>query len=88
MCLSEISTDDDDNDLPLFARTTQPLQNRDVRALLASRAPGATEDAAALIAAAPHPRLWRLLAEEALEREDWALAERGFVQCGDLSVRS
>jgi hypothetical protein len=34
----------------------------------------------------PHPRLWRLLAEHALERRDWALAERAFVHCSDLAV--
>lgn len=32
---------------------------------------------------APHPRLWKLLAETALEELDLAMAERAFVRCGD-----
>ncbi|TYZ67233.1 hypothetical protein PybrP1_011840 [[Pythium] brassicae (nom. inval.)] len=33
----------------------------------------------------PHPRLWALLAEAALENLDFGMAERGFVKCGDYS---
>jgi WD repeat-containing protein 35 len=33
----------------------------------------------------PHPRLWALLAEAALEQLDFGMAERGFVKCGDYS---
>lgn len=33
----------------------------------------------------PHPRLWALLAEAALEHLDFGMAERGFVKCGDYS---
>ncbi|DAZ96060.1 TPA: hypothetical protein N0F65_005838 [Lagenidium giganteum] len=33
----------------------------------------------------PHPRLWSLLAEAALEQLDFGMAERGFVKCGDYS---
>jgi hypothetical protein len=58
---------------------------RDTRALLAS--PAGAEAAAAFAAASPHPRLWRLLAEHALDAHDWALAEKSFVHCNDLSVR-
>ncbi|TMW62517.1 hypothetical protein Poli38472_005135 [Pythium oligandrum] len=31
----------------------------------------------------PHPRLWALLAEAALEQLDFGMAERGFVKCAD-----
>ncbi|KAJ0409897.1 hypothetical protein P43SY_005791 [Pythium insidiosum] len=31
----------------------------------------------------PHPRLWALLAEAALDQLDFAMAERGFVKCAD-----
>ncbi|EQC32501.1 hypothetical protein SDRG_09827 [Saprolegnia diclina VS20] len=33
----------------------------------------------------PHPRLWRLLADAALEQLDFAMAERGFVKCSDYN---
>ncbi|KAG7386680.1 WD repeat-containing protein 35 [Phytophthora pseudosyringae] len=33
----------------------------------------------------PHPRLWSLLAEAALDQLDFGMAERGFVKCGDYS---
>ncbi|CEG49203.1 WD40 repeat protein [Plasmopara halstedii] len=33
----------------------------------------------------PHPRLWSLLAEAALEQLDFSMAERGFVKCKDYS---
>jgi hypothetical protein len=32
-----------------------------------------------------HPRLWRLLADAALEQLDFPMAERGFVKCGDYN---
>ncbi|OQR99308.1 WD repeat protein 35 [Thraustotheca clavata] len=32
-----------------------------------------------------HPRLWRLLADAALEQLDFAMAERGFVKCNDYN---
>ena len=31
----------------------------------------------------PHPRLWRLVAEAALERLDFSVADKAFVQCSD-----
>jgi len=58
---------------------------RDTRALLTG--PAGPDNAVAFITDNPHPRLWRLLAEHALEARDWALAEKGFVHCGDLTVR-
>ncbi|KAF4316770.1 hypothetical protein G195_009819 [Phytophthora kernoviae 00238/432] len=33
----------------------------------------------------PHPRLWSLLAEAALDQLDFGMAERGFVKCADYS---
>lgn len=33
-----------------------------------------------------HPRLWRLLAEAALERRDWGTAEKAFAHCADYQV--
>ncbi len=41
------------------------------------------QDAYTFIEDNPHPRLWRLLAENALERLDFAVAERAFVKCAD-----
>lgn len=67
------------------ATETNPAPPRsDTRALLASAA--GPDAAVALITENPHPRLWRLLAEHALDSGDWGLAERGFVHCSDLSV--
>ena len=31
----------------------------------------------------PHPRLWKLLANAALEELDLVVAEKAFVRCGD-----
>jgi hypothetical protein len=36
------------------------------------------------VGAANHPRLWRLLAEHALEHLDFGTAEKGFVHCRDM----
>ena len=49
------------------------------------------EDAYQFILDNPHPRLWRLLAEAALERLDLEVAEKAFVRCqvgmfGDLKL--
>lgn len=52
----------------------------DTRALLAS---GSEADAQALIAARPHVRLWRLLAEHALQRLDLPVAEAAFAHSAD-----
>lgn len=41
------------------------------------------DDAYQFIVDNPHPRLWRLLAECALERLDLEVAEKAFVQCKD-----
>uniref|UniRef100_A0A0P4W8W7 WD repeat-containing protein 35 n=1 Tax=Scylla olivacea TaxID=85551 RepID=A0A0P4W8W7_SCYOL len=41
------------------------------------------KDAAAFIDENPHPRLWRLLAEAALEKQDLKNAEAAFVRCKD-----
>jgi hypothetical protein len=54
--------------------------HRDTRALLAA---GKDAEAQAFIADNAHPRLWRLLAEHALQRLDLPTAEKGFVQCRD-----
>ena len=43
----------------------------------------ALADAQTYIEASPHPRLWRLLAEAALEKLDFVTADRAFVQCVD-----
>jgi WD repeat-containing protein 35 len=54
---------------------------RDTQALLATVG---LADAASFVAAHPHGRLWRLLAEAALERLEWSTAERAFVHCSDF----
>ncbi|KAI8474040.1 MAG: intraflagellar transport protein [Monoraphidium minutum] len=56
---------------------------RDTRALLASGASAASS--ASFVSDNPHPRLWRLLAEHALEARDWGGAEAAFVRCCDLT---
>ena len=62
------------------------LPPRDTRALLSSSSSGGAGNAVAFVGDNPHPRLWRLLAEHALEARDWALAEKGFVHSRDLAV--
>jgi hypothetical protein len=47
-------------------------------------AAGRETEAQAFITDNAHPRLWRLLAEHALERLDLATAEKGFVHCRDM----
>nr|XP_054760120.1 WD repeat-containing protein 35-like [Lytechinus pictus] len=42
------------------------------------------EDAAQFIEDNPHPRLWRLLAEKAMETLDLKVAEQAFVRCRDF----
>jgi WD repeat-containing protein 35 len=53
---------------------------RDARHLLAANSIG---DASSFIEDNPHPRLWRLLAETALERQDFGSAEKAFVMLQD-----
>ncbi len=45
------------------------------------------DDAYSFIDTNTHPRLWRILAEHALEGLDFALAEKAFVKCADYMVR-
>ncbi len=42
-------------------------------------------DASVFIEDNSHPRLWNLLAEAALEKLDFATAERAFVKTGDYN---
>eukprot|EP00753_Platysulcus_tardus_P015766 PLAT5272.2.p1 GENE.PLAT5272.2~~PLAT5272.2.p1 ORF type:complete len:1194 (+),score=710.47 PLAT5272.2:43-3624(+) len=53
---------------------------RDARELLSNVG---IHDAFKYIADRPHPRLWRLLAEAALEQLDFTVAEKAFVSCSD-----
>ncbi|KUF87047.1 WD repeat protein 35 [Phytophthora nicotianae] len=55
---------------------------RDARALLDNVG---LAEACEYIQDHPHPRLWSLLAEAALDQLDFGMAERGFVKCGDYS---
>ena len=41
------------------------------------------KDALTFIEENPHPRLWRLLAESALENQDLTMAESAYVRCKD-----
>lgn len=71
--------------LPHVAHVRPPWpSNRDTCALLAG--PAGADAAVAFATDNSHPRLWRLIAEHALQAKDWALAERGFVHCSDLAV--
>lgn len=54
---------------------------RETRALLAA---GQDAEARTFIADNTHPRLWRLLAEHALQQLDLETAEKGFVHCRDM----
>ena len=53
---------------------------RDARQILSTVG---VEEASAFIEENPHPRLWRLLAEAALEQLDFNVAEKAFVRCDD-----
>eukprot|EP00002_Diphylleia_rotans_P007172 TRINITY_DN1668_c0_g1_i5.p1 TRINITY_DN1668_c0_g1~~TRINITY_DN1668_c0_g1_i5.p1 ORF type:complete len:840 (+),score=196.96 TRINITY_DN1668_c0_g1_i5:209-2728(+) len=53
---------------------------RDSRELLANVG---LQDAFAFIDDRPHPRLWKLLAESALDKLDFGMAEKAFVRCAD-----
>jgi len=53
---------------------------RDVREMLHTVG---VDDAYEYIEAHPHPRLWRLLAEAALERLEFGVADKAFVRCND-----
>jgi WD repeat-containing protein 35 len=57
---------------------------RDSRMLLARTG---LKDSAQFIEDNAHPRLWRLLAETALEKLDLNTAEKAFVACQDYPVR-
>ncbi len=57
---------------------------RDTRDLLQTTS---VEDAFAFVENNSHPRLWRILAEHALEGLDFAMADRAFVRCADFQVR-
>lgn len=60
--------------------------NFEIRSLRDSRSLIETvgiEDACTFIEENPHPRLWRLLAEAALQRLDLKTAEQAFVRCKD-----
>ncbi|XP_064159333.1 WD repeat-containing protein 35 isoform X1 [Anguilla rostrata] len=62
------------------------LINFEIRSLRDSRAlieKVGIEDASQFIEDNPHPRLWRLLAEAALQRLDLKTAEQAFVRCKD-----
>uniref|UniRef100_A0A8C9R5G6 WD repeat-containing protein 35 n=1 Tax=Scleropages formosus TaxID=113540 RepID=A0A8C9R5G6_SCLFO len=62
------------------------LINFEIRSLRDSRAlieKVGIEDASQFIEDNPHPRLWRLLAEAALQKLDLTMAEQSFVRCRD-----
>ncbi|XP_016132225.1 WD repeat-containing protein 35 [Sinocyclocheilus grahami] len=62
------------------------LINFEIRSLRDSRAlieKVGIEDASQFIEDNPHPRLWRLLAEAALQKLDLKMAEQAFVRCRD-----
>lgn len=56
---------------------------REARELLETTSPTALSDAQTYIEGSPHPRLWRLLAESALQKLDFVTADKAFVQCSD-----
>lgn len=56
---------------------------RDTRELLKS---ASVDDAYAFVDSNSHPRLWRNLAEHALEALDFTTADKAFVRCADYQV--
>ncbi len=44
------------------------------------------EDAYSFVDTNSHPRLWRILAEQALEGLDFVMADKAFVRCADYQV--
>ena len=56
---------------------------REARASLEASSPNALHDTQAFVEANSHPRLWRLLAEAALAKLDFATADKAFVSCVD-----
>ncbi|XP_054722053.1 WD repeat-containing protein 35-like [Uloborus diversus] len=69
---------DEPEDSYLFKNDVKSL--RDTRNLISNVG---LKDAAQFIEENPHPRLWRLLAEGALMKMDFATAESAFVRCKD-----
>ncbi|KAG8179280.1 hypothetical protein JTE90_026742 [Oedothorax gibbosus] len=69
---------DDPEDSYFFKNDVKSL--RDTRNLISNVG---LKDAATFIEENPHPRLWRLLAEGALLKLDFATAEAAFVRCQD-----
>jgi hypothetical protein len=68
---------------PLDIPFLPPLLHSDTRELLKS---ASVDDAYAFVDANSHPRLWRNLAEHALEALDFATADKAFVRCADYQV--
>jgi len=68
---------------PDYTVTFETQALREARELLESSNPNAIGDAQAYIEANPHPRLWRLLAEAALQKLDFATADKAFVMSVD-----
>lgn len=54
--------------------------SRDTRDLLKTTS---MDDAYAFVDSNSHPRLWRILAEHALEQLDFSMADKAFVRCAD-----
>ena len=72
-----------ENPLPEFAVTFETQALREARELLESTDANALTNAKEYIDKSPHPRLWRLLAEAALKKLDFATADKAFVMCVD-----
>eukprot|EP00051_Salpingoeca_urceolata_P028079 m.484856 g.484856 ORF g.484856 m.484856 type:complete len:1179 (-) comp23570_c0_seq1:94-3630(-) len=68
--------------------TKDALRDRDIKSLRDTRVLLARDrvqisDVYSFIETNPHPRLWRLLAESALGKLDFEIAEKAFVRCQD-----
>ena len=67
-----------------YAVTFEVQALREAHDLLeATSNPNAIADAMSYIEKNPHPRLWRLLAESALQKLDFPVADKAFVNCVD-----
>lgn len=78
--LDDIMQQPDQPDMELMVMyETRSL--RDTRELLKTTS---MEDAFAFVDNNSHPRLWRILAEHALEGLDFTMADRAFVRCADF----
>ncbi len=81
MLLDEVVRESDQAPNPEYILDLEVKSLRDTRELLEK---AGLREALGFIEENPHPRLWRLLAEAAVEDLDLATAENAYVRCKDF----